>query len=151
MMITYKVIDTLEFFAHESTQELIDAYVAEGKKVNPLDSDPDMDFYKHIHKLPNTSLVAAYHKNKIVGYMFAITSPVPHYNVLGTTIDSIFIYEEYRSGGTARIMLDILSKDAKMYGSKHLFMSAPLKSVLHRVAPSLGFTKITSVFMKELD
>lgn len=92
----------------------------------------------------------AYHDNKLIGFVCVMTSNLPHYGSNALIIESIFVLEAYRMGGTGLKLIRLVELLAKNKNASCVFFSAPTHGILSKVAPKLGYQATNIVFCKKI-
>lgn len=125
----------------ESTnaEELFEEYYRDGSVGLTQGYCVNKELFYLLDSLGIIDCVGVYHNNILVGFIIASTSESPHYNMLITTVTSIFILKEHRKSGSAKKMLALIEDIAKARGSKLVIVSAPKGSALHKYAPMIGY------------
>lgn len=119
------------------------------KNVN-VDTLPNIDKYKAVESAGVLLCFGVYNDDTLVGFCIVIISEMLHYSQLATTVESQFILKEYRRFGTARKMYDFVERECIRRGSKAMFMSAPIGSALDKISKSIGYTPISTFFIKKI-
>lgn len=134
----------------ENSDDLFRDYFAEGSR----GLLPEVNVYKPVfYSLEQAGLLdcfGVFKDSKLVGFIIASTSVLPHYSCLGTTIMSIYIDKEYRKFGTAKELITRVKHNAVNRGSKLLMLSSPIDSKFGNFANTLGFKKTNEFYGKAL-
>lgn len=146
-----KEVTVEEFKNSEGMSAMISAYSKEST-TNLIDdrTGPDWDLYQSLEDKGIFSLIAVYHHDTIVGFMALLTTTMPHYSELSTTVESQYVSPEYRPYGTGQLLMDHATRVAKDKGSVIMFMSAPVDSRLSKVAHRFGFKATNTTYSKKI-
>lgn len=134
----------------ENSEDLFKKYFAEGSR----GLLPEVKVCKPVfYSLEQAGLLdcfGVFKDSKLVGFIIASTSVLPHYSCLGTTIMSIYIDKEYRKFGTAKELITRVKYQAVNRGAKLLMLSSPIDSKFGNFAATLGFKKTNEFYGKAL-
>lgn len=151
MEMTIKQISVSELFSASNHDVMFDMYSHEGKSSVVVCKDsPSIDTYTMFEYAGMIDIVALFAEENIVGFIIALTTIMPHYSKLSTTIESQFIIEEHRKYGAWREMMTMVENLAKERGSVNMFITAPESSVLDKIATFYGYTHMSNVYGKTI-
>lgn len=87
---------------------------------------------------------------RMVGFSVLFCTVVPHYSKLVVTTESLFVTKEHRKGGGGMKLIRAIEGHAKNIGAVGLLLSAPEGGSLAQVAPKIGYTHASNVFLRGL-
>lgn len=133
-----KNISISELFDNDNASELFSLYSKESQsELVSIQQAPDRAIYEQLEEtgtLDTVAVVPSDDTTKIVGFAVMITTVMPHYSQLGSTIESLYIHPDYRKGNIFKSMLERIKDIAVSKGSFNLFLSAPVGSRLDTIA-----------------
>lgn len=134
-----------------NSEKLFKAYFSEGSRgLLPVPKAHKDIFYK-MEEAGLIDCFGVFDSNKIVGFIAASTTIMPHYSCLGTTVMSIYIDKKYRKFGTAKTLIKLVEARAKARGSEAVMLSSPVDSNFGKFSTSLGYRKLNEFYGKALN
>lgn len=136
------------------TSSNIDALLEEYSNETLADGYPEHSVSAvSYHRLESTGkflMIGAFDGDKLVGFITALLSELPHFTQTITVMESFFVTQDYRSTGAGLKLLsgmEARTKD-KAYG---MLISAPVESVLSKILPRINFKHTAEVFFKKYE
>ena len=131
-------------------KSLTDEYAAESKIAEMPDYNPDINCYQQLEAVGLYHGFGAYVDDKLVGFVAALVTPVPHYSVKIASTETFFVSAEYRKGGTGLKLLRAAEKRAQEVGAVIMFVNAPTGGRLAKAMPVFGYRHSHEMFCKRL-
>lgn len=76
---------------------------------------------------------AAHRDGDLAGFAFVLRGPMPHYEGVFATVESLFVGKQARHGGLGRHLMDAIEAYAAETGCAAIFYSAPVGSRMARM------------------
>lgn len=131
-------------------QAIFDAYAEEAKNKDLPRHQPNLPLYEQMEKMGILHIFAAYHGEKLVGFLTLLVTVMPHYSTRMATTESFFVLGDFRKGGTGQKLLDSAEAYAKLEGVCQFFVSAPVGGRLAEALPMMGYREANRVFLRSL-
>ncbi len=131
-------------------EHLLQEYSKESKSSLVPTINPDYTMYTKLESLGMLNCIATVSNNSIVGFIVLLTTVMPHYSQLSTTVESFFVHKDHRKFGTGKRLIDMAETIAKSKGSSVMFMSAPEGSRLEKATKLFGFKQTHKLYIKSL-
>ena len=149
--ITVRSCALSELTSAPNFKQLIDAYAAESALPVLGKPNTDMVAYQAMDAAGILNvLIAVDSDDTVVGFVGMITVPSPHYGVLISSTESLFVLPEFRVGGTCQKLLALANEVAMQRGAAVLVVSAPISGALDKVLPRWGFSETYRFYSKRL-
>lgn len=129
---------------------LLAEYEAESAKSGIGPACPDIATYRAMEAGGLLHPLAARFDGHLIGFMFLLTTVLPHFSRLVGVSESLFVAAEHRSTGAGLRLIRAGEDLARAAGAPVLLLSAPVGGVLERVVPGIGYREGSRVFYKEL-
>jgi GNAT superfamily N-acetyltransferase len=129
---------------------LLDAYAAEAKNKDLPPHRPNMAAYEQMERIGLLHAFGAYNGDDLVGLLTMLVTVIPHYDARMATVESFYVADDYRKGGTGQRLLDAAEAYAKLEGVLSFFVSAPIGGRLAQALPMLGYRETNRVFFRSL-
>jgi len=150
MEIKIKLVTVKELFSSSNWDNVVSAYINESNnKVLPKANVQEY-VYQELEDTGMFKVIAAYEEDKLVGFIMASFSILPHYLVKSVSTSAIFVLQEYRNTNTTKRLLNTLEDVSRKAGIKAFIMTAPKESRLEKAARIFGFTATNTLFTKVL-
>ena len=141
-------------FAHlnnnPDVHELVRQYAEESHYDGLPYPDPDIGMYERLDAAGALICYAAYCDGRVVGFMIAIASSIPHYRQLMVSNESLFVAKPYRSTGAGVALIRSMVDHAKGIGAAAFMTTAPLTNGLGKILTRMGFKHTNMVLCKAL-
>ncbi len=133
-----------------NSEALFKAYFSEGSRGLLPEPNVNKEIFYNMEQADLLDCFGVFDRNKLVGFIIASTTIMPHYNCLGTTIMSIYIDKDYRKFGTAKGLIRRVELCAISRFSKSVMLSSPIDSKFGKFSNSLGYRKLNEFYGKAL-
>lgn len=110
-----------------------------------------METYRVLERAGLQFVFGAFLGNTLVGFMSVLVSCIPHYGIIGTYSESLFVAKEHRKTGAGLKLIHAAESMAKNAGAPGLIISAPTHGILAEVLPEIGYTDTHHLFFRRLD
>lgn len=131
--------------------ELFKEYSDEARnRVIDLEHKPAKDVYMYMEQNGGLYCLGAYEDDKLVGFLTLIVTTLPHYNVNGATVESIFVSKPYRKSKAWVELLTEAKRIALGLSCKGLFLIAGVDSRLEKIANRSGFLPTNTAYTMPL-
>lgn len=144
-------ISAADFAAAANQAELIEEYAAECAIDGMPPPQARMAMYRQLEASGAISALAGFEGEQIAGYVVVISTELPHYGRMVSTLESFFVGKAWRKTGLGLELLKRAEQIARDVGSPGLLVSAPAGGVLARVLPRAGYAHTNTVFFKRLE
>lgn len=128
------------------------ALVAECAEECKIDGLPEPDVristYSTMEATGYLTAFGAYDGLRLVGFLFVLAAPMPHYAAIVAVCESFFVGKADRAGGPGRRLLVCGEEVAREKGSPGLLVSAPVESQIARLLPRAGYEPTSTVYFK---
>ena len=148
--ITTRIVPLAELTGAPNFLQLVNSYAEEsalpvlGKPVTQMAS------YEALAAAGALTVICAFENDTVVGFIGMLTVLSPHYGVLISSTESLYVLPEHRKGGACQKLLNAASDAARERGAVALVVSAPLNGVLDKVLPHWGFAETYRFYAKGL-
>ena len=149
-MYTIKKVNVITLLDYEQAELLFDLYAAESRSDTVPMHKPDRLMYTTLEDQGMLDCIVVYKDDAIVGFTVILTTKLPHYSALSTTVESIFVLKDHRPRGTGLKLLQFAQDLARERGSRMFFMSAPIDSKLNTTLSRSGMKAISTVYSKDI-
>ena len=109
-----------------------------------------IDLYRSIYSTGLLSVIVARKEGYLIGFVSVLSSTLPHYGVVMSMTESLFVDEVFRNTGAGLKLLRAAEEKAKESGSPGLLVSAPTGGVLAEVLARMDYRETNRVFFKEM-
>lgn len=128
---------------------VIAGYAAECAMAGMPPPNPDVEAYKLLEeKGVLTPLGAFLDDGTLVGYLFLLIHPLPHYSARAALVESFYVLSEHRGTGAGTKLMIEAERIAKENGCPGLLMSGPVGGVLAEVLEKTDYKEVSRVFFK---
>lgn len=128
--------------------DLVAEYTAESSTKGLPTPQPRWDMYQKLEDLGLLQVIKATAGDELIGFIFVLTSILPHYGVGISTSESFFVAQKHRHTRAGLLLLKAAEKHAHDVGSPGLIISAPFGGKLHELLPKVGYRESNRVFFK---
>ena len=148
--VTVRIVPLAELTGASNFQQLVDSYAEESAL--PVLGKPITNFasYEALAAAGALTVICAFVDETIVGFIGMLTVLSPHYGVLISSTESLYVLPDHRKGGACQKLLSAASDAARERGAVALVVSAPLNGVLDKVLPHWGFAETYRFYTKAL-
>lgn len=143
-------IKAADFEAATNVSELIDEYAAECAIDGMPPPRARLVLYRQLESSGAICALAGFDGEQLAGFVVVISTELPHYGRLVSTLESFFVGKAWRRTGLGLALLKRAEQVAREVGSPGLLVSAPAGGVLERVLPRVGYSHTNTVFFKRL-
>lgn len=141
-------------FAELESEREWPALLAEYAAESGIDGMPPptgkMDTYRALNAAGVLHIFGAWIGEELVGFIFVLAAPLPHYSVVTAVSESFFVASAHRGTGSGIRLLRAAEDKAREIGSPGLIVSAPFAGRLFDVLPRCGYTEVSRVFFKKV-
>lgn len=131
-------ISLADFFAEPKHWELIEGYRQECAKP-PFDkSTPNQEAYLALDKAGLIDMGVMTESGEPIGFVLIVTSMLPHFSMVCSTVESLYLKPEKRQGFAGVRLLNWAKRAAKARGSVGLNLTAVEGTRLERLCLKLG-------------
>jgi len=143
-------VTVAEVAAAPNLDYLFADYASEAKNKDLPEHRPNIAAYAGMERAGILHLFAAYHDDYLVGFITLLVTVIPHNDARMATVESFYVADDYRKGGTGQRLLDAAEAYAKLEGVLSFFVSAPIGGRLAQALPMLGYRETNRVFFRSL-
>lgn len=129
---------------------LLAEYEAESAKSGIGPACPDIATYRAMEAGGLLHPFTARLDGRLIGFLFLLTTVLPHFSRLVGVSESLFVAAEHRKTGAGLRLIRAAEELARAAGAPVLLISAPVGGVLERVVHGIGYRDASRVFYKEL-
>ncbi len=130
------------------------ALLAEYAAESAIDGMPPptgkMETYRALHAAEVLHIFGAWLDDALVGFIFVLAAPLPHYSVIMAVSESFFVAKAHRASGAGIKLLRMAEDKAREIGSPGLLVSAPYAGKLFEVLPRCGYVETSRIFFKKV-
>jgi hypothetical protein len=139
-----KDIHPNDLFDNINYMHVIDGYINESR-INSIETtEPSKEHYYALVNSGSFNMVGVFDGDNIVGFGTLVTSIIPKHGILASTVDSIFLLDEYRDTGYGIKILDRLKDISNDRGSVVMLISSPVGSKLDKLLSLKKNTELVS-------
>jgi len=117
----------------ETASALLAEYSAECSIPEIGQPNPQADLYEKMESSGLMHCLGAFEGSALVGFAAILFYIVPHYGKKIASVESLFVAQSHRSGGTGETLMQTIESEAKSNGCAVILYSAPTGSQLERV------------------
>lgn len=149
MSLEIKQITFSELSENINFNTLIEEYEEEAaiKKLPPIKLK--VETYRHYENAGAIYIIGAFFGEKLIGFATVLSPVMPHFSVLISVVESLFVAKEYRKTGAGLKLIEASEKHANEKGSPGLLISAPSGGSLAEVLPHVGYEETNRVFFRK--
>lgn len=129
---------------------LIAEYAAEAGTEGMPPPTGKMETYRALNAAGVLHIFGAWLDEALVGFIFVLAAPLPHYSVITAVSESFFVAKVHRGTGAGIKLLRAAEAKAAEIGSPGLLVSAPYGGKLFEVLPRSGYVETSRVFFKKV-
>lgn len=108
-----------------------------------------MGTYRALHEAGVLHIFGAWMDDALVGFIFVLAAPLPHYSIIMAVSESFFVAKAHRGTGAGIKLLRAAEAKAAEIGSPGLLVSAPYAGRLFEVLPRCGYAEVGRTFFKK--
>lgn len=150
-MIEIRACTIAELESADNLDALLTRYAREGSLPELGDPVPQVDIYRLLEQTSVLHPVGAFENGKLVGFIFPLVGPIPHYGATAVTIESFFVRPEERKQGAGLALLAQAESLGRDLGARAILVSAPKGGTLARVLSSKdAYRHSNEVFVRAL-
>ena len=141
-----------ELMACPNLQDLISEYAAESAVKGLPQAQANFEMYKRLELVGALKFFGAFSGEALIGLITLLTTPLPHYVERVATIESFFVFKEFRETGAGLKLLAAAKAMAKEIGAVGLLVSAPIGGQLCQMLEAKrSFTETNRSFFTGLN
>jgi GNAT superfamily N-acetyltransferase len=137
-----------EIQAAPNMAEVLAEYAAESSLPEPA---PQWDTYRTLEAAGHIHPIGAFDDARLVGFVFPIIGPLPHYGTRTATVESFFVLKSERHRNIGIRLMQRTEQLARALGAAAILYSAPAMGALSRLLRVLpAYRHSNEVFVREL-
>ena len=130
---------------------LLAEYAREGSLPELGQPNPQAEIYRVLEQNGVLHPIGAFERGRLVGFIFPLVGPIPHYGVRAVTIESFFVREDSRRQGAGLELLARAETVGREFEARALLLSAPRGGTLARVLEAKrAYRHSNDVFVRAL-
>jgi hypothetical protein len=145
---TVRASSFLELEAAVEWPALLAEYAAESGVEGMPAPTCDRAMYLALTETGRLHVFGAWVGEALVGFMFVLHAPLPHYSVMMALSESFFVAKAHRSSGAGLKLLRAAEAKTLELGAPGLVVSAPVAGRLFEVLPRCGYGEMNRTFFK---
>lgn len=149
-MTTIRKISYDEITAFPEFVQLAQDYANESKIEEMPSHNLNHEVYRNMERHGMYHCFGAFADDQLVGLVTVLITMVPHYSVLIASVESLYVDDAHRKGGTGLKLIKQAESCAKELGAINLFVSAPMGGRLIQVMPRIGYRECQRIFCRRL-
>lgn len=138
-----------EMYNHEHFHELVAEYADECAIDGMPAPEYKMESYLQLEKVGALKTFAAFNNERLIGFIVLVSPVIPHYGMLVTVIESVFVGKAFRKTGAGLRLIRAAEMHAKEIRSPGLLANAPYGGEAGNVLPSMGYTPVSCSYFKK--
>lgn len=147
LIIRESSIDELE--RAPNIHDILDEYAAECAIDKLPPPNPDVNTYRALEAAKKLKIIGAFMDDELIGYASILTTSLPHFSLLLSIMESLFVTKTHRGTGAGARLLKAAEQHADSMKSYGLLISAPIGGVLAEVlSKSSAYTETNRTFFR---
>lgn len=135
---TVRRVSVAELFDSQERDRLLSAYADECQRNPALGRPaPNRELYEQMERQGVLRCLGAYAGGELVGYLTMLITPPLRYSVPTAVVEGVYVGPAHRRGGPGVELINAAKRLAAEAGCPGLYISAPVGSVLERLASRL--------------